>query len=236
MHAPWYSYMGIPYKGNCKAFYDSNDFDWGKHLHENKEKIKTLALEFLTQKEILKEEYFNRELVESKLKWELTSFLYWNQPIKQNVELGKDFYNIFNSIPGLTGLSISILPPNTIIKPHYGDTDAVCRIHIPVQIPAQLPECGLSVNNENKSWDDIIIFCDTHLHSAWNKTDKYRVVVIADILLPQFVSEKSKVCNNAISLLRLQKLLGNFPALNKLPWFLKGAIRYWFKFFISIAI
>lgn len=228
--------MGIPYKGICKAFYDVNEFEWGKYLQDNKEKIRTLTLEFLNTKGILKEEYFNRELVESKLKWELTSFLFWNKPVKQNVEIGKELFEMFQTINGLIGLSVSILPPHTVIKPHYGDTDAVCRIHIPVQIPAALPDCGLSVNNENKSWDDIIIFCDAHLHSAWNKTDKYRVVVIADVLLPQFVNKKSTVCNNAMSLLRLQKLLGKYSALNKLPGLVKGGIRYCFKLLILLRL
>ncbi len=236
MANPWYSYKGVPYKGTTPAFFDINSCEWGQYLISNKEKIKEFALQFLQKKDIIKEQYFNKELVEGTSKWELTSFLFWDLPSKKNIKIGSDFFNLFSSIKEITSLSISILPPNTSIKAHYGDTDAVCRIHIPVQVPDGLPDCGLKVDAKSVGWNDIIVFSDAHLHEAWNRTNEYRVVVILDILLPEYLNQKNKVCNNVRSLLRLQNAIAKMPFLNALPGFVKGGLRYGYKTFIYLGI
>lgn len=227
----WYSYKGVPYKGNAPAYYDLSNEQWFAELNTNVPKIRELTLQYLQQQNIAVNDYFNQELVSGKNPWKISPFLFWGQRNEQNIEKGKNLFAFFENIPQLTGLAISILPPNTSVKPHYGDTDAVYRIHIPVKIPAGLPLCGLKVNGIEKSWltEELIAFCDAHLHEAWNNSNEVRIVVIADVVREDFADETKNICSNVLSLLALQKLMAKFPALNALPWFAKGALRFLIK-------
>jgi aspartyl/asparaginyl beta-hydroxylase (cupin superfamily) len=102
-------------------------------------------------------------------------------------------------------------------------------VHLPIEIPGVLPDCGIEIAGLKFSWTDPVAFCDAHLHTAWNHTDKERIVMILDILRPDCRSSKKSVCNNLHSLLRLQNFLNHKPVFHRSPWFVKGGLRYFFK-------
>lgn len=233
----WYSYKGVPYEGDAPAFYNLSNREWFVELQNRLPEIQQLALGYLTQEGIEVNEYFNQALVSGQDKWKVSPFLFWGKRNEQNIEKGKVLFDCFAKTKGLTGLAISILPPNTSVKPHYGDTDAVYRIHIPVKVPDVLPACGLKVNGIEKSWepDKIIAFSDAHLHEAWNYTAQVRIVIIADVLREEFAAEAKNVCLNVLSLLALQKILSNQEVLQMLPGFVKGALRILLKTGIAIS-
>ncbi len=185
-------------------------------------------------------EYFNTGLVETG-KWKSRAFLVWGKKDKLlQHEKGKDIFHIFQNIPGLVSLSVSVLTPCTIVKPHHGDTDAIYRIHIPVFIPARLPQCGLRVNNIEKGWNDAepIAFCDAHLHEAWNQTDKARIILIADVVREDLLSQSKKICINVLAFLLLQRIFilfripVSYPSVKTGTHFLvpllKMIISFWF--------
>lgn len=234
MKRVWYSYQGIPYKGNCPAYYDLREVDWFKRLSDSQKVIKELALEYLKNEGVEIERYFNETLVRGEEQWKISPFLFWGRRNERNIDVGKELFKYFDSIPGLVGLAISILPAHTAVKPHYGDTDAVYRIHIPVFIPSGLPKCGLKVNGIERSWTENqpIVFCDAHLHEAWNYSEKTRLVIIADVLRAEFASMKTSVCKNVLSLLKLQQLLDSYSGFNLLPGPLKGLLRLIIKYLI----
>ncbi len=231
----WYSYKGIPYTGNAPAYFDIGKLQWFVELKANSQKIQELTTLYLQQQDIDVDNYFNQKLVEGNSAWKIAPFLFWGKRNEQNIEKGRELYGCFEKIPGLTGLAISILPASTSVKPHFGDTDAVYRIHIPVKIPASLPVCGIKVSGIEKSWtpNEPIVFCDAHLHEAWNKSREVRIVVIADVVREEFFSERMEICNNVLSLLKLQKLLVKIPLLSLLPGSMKGTIRHFLKRKIS---
>ncbi len=223
----WYSYKGLPYKGDCPAYYDLSSRNWFAELEMKQVQIQNLVLDYLKQEGIEVEKYFNESLVTGKENWKVSPFLFWGKQNKKNISKGKELYSLLENIPGLTGLSISILPPQTSVKPHYGDTDAIYRIHIPVKIPSQLPVCGLRVNGIEKSWGEIkaLAFCDAHLHEAWNHSNETRIVLIADILREECVHQQKNICKNVLSLLWLQQLTAKYHWLNSFPTFSRGILR-----------
>ncbi len=223
----WYSYKGVPYHGDCPAYYDLSSKKWFAELTNNLEKIKSLVLNYLKQEGIEIEKYFNTELVTGKENWKVSPFLFWGKRNEKNISKGKELYALFENISGLTGLSISILPPQTSVKPHYGDTDAVYRIHIPVKIASALPVCGLKVNGIEKSWEqnELLVFCDAQLHEAWNHSSETRIVLIADVLREEYLHEQKNICLNVLSLLRLQQITASHKWVDSLPGIVKGMLR-----------
>lgn len=77
----------------------------------------------------------------------------------------------------------SRLAPGTHIPPHNGATNSRLTVHLPLIVP---DNCGFRVGDETRSWTpgELLIFDDTILHEAWNRSDSQRVVLIFDIWHP----------------------------------------------------
>jgi beta-hydroxylase len=75
----------------------------------------------------------------------------------------------------------SRLEPHTEIAPHKGYTGDVLRFHLGIDIPDG--DCALIVDGVTKKWKngEILIFDDTFEHSAHNRTDHPRTVLLLDI-------------------------------------------------------
>ena len=61
----------------------------------------------------------------------------------------------------------------------------VLRCHIALDIPTT-GDCGLDVAGETKlhTTGEIIVFDDSKAHYAFNHSDRYRIVLIVDLLRP----------------------------------------------------
>lgn len=77
----------------------------------------------------------------------------------------------------------SELQPNTHIPPHNGATNTRLTVHLPLIVPEG---CALRVGDDTRHWvpGELLIFDDTILHEAWNRSDARRVVLIFDIWHP----------------------------------------------------
>jgi beta-hydroxylase len=127
----------------------------------------------------------------------LTFGLYFkSKQILPNVDLCPKSVNALNIIPGLVNAGFSILKSNSIIKPHTGYTNKVFRYHLGIDIPScNITECGLSVIKyldidagkftvDYYNWNNgrAFKFDDTLTHSAFNYTNKDRVILLLDVI------------------------------------------------------
>lgn len=88
---------------------------------------------------------------------------------------------IAESVPGLNLLHVSVMRPGTVLMPHRGPTRAVYRYHYGLVIPEG--NTGLYLSGHRIHWKEREGFTwdDTLIHGAWNKTDKPRLVIFADV-------------------------------------------------------
>jgi len=86
---------------------------------------------------------------------------------------------------------LSVLAPRTVIPEHYGVSNAVLTVHLPIVVP---PGCGLQVHDETRTPAEgkLLIFDDTWQHRAWNNSDQQRVVLIFELWHPD-LSEGEKL-------------------------------------------
>lgn len=213
----WYAYKNVsirgivkPYQGPEPAYYDLAGIAWYDELVKQLPSVQQLVRQMLERGGGDMSAYYNTGLV-SEGAWQSRPFLVWGvarQPLK--TAEGKALLAYFKNIPGIVSLSISVLKPHTHIKPHNGDTDATYRMHLPVVIPAGLPQCGIKVDGISRPWNnnDIVVFCDAHRHEAWNETEYVRVVLIVDVVKPAYLRKKRWVCFNVLCWLLLQKIVG----------------------------
>ena len=126
----------------------------------------------------------------------------------------------------LVMIGLSRMKPNCILKPHTGynndmSHNAVLRTHIPLYSPSNnFNELGLAVYADDSArvgqpstlptaqhtWEvgKLFTFDDTLLHEAWNKTSKYRDIIMVDSFVNNLVNDKlhlySPLTNKPVSI------------------------------------
>ena len=87
------------------------------------------------------------------------------------------------AIPGVYTFGFSIMKPNCEIIPHIGYSGDVLRVHLGLYTN---PQASIKVDGEKYTWEDgqLFVFDDTKVHSAWNRGDKDRVILLVDYLKP----------------------------------------------------
>lgn len=201
----WYHEKG-GYTGQNPPYYDLNGVPWFDKLQQNLPDIKQKVAALLKTEGVDIQHYYNPALVRNGW-WGGLLFLDWRMRNEETIDKGKEVFAYFRDIPGLVNLTVSILKPNTRLHGHCGYTDAVYRIHLPVYIPAGLPECGMTVAGITKTWTDgeLLPFCDAHYHEVWNNTNEPRIIMIMDVLKEEFLPQIDKICADALYDIRLQK-------------------------------
>ncbi len=89
--------------------------------------------------------------------------------------------------PSAMNGGFSLLRPGTEIKPHVGYTSEVIRLHLGLDVQEEDPEkIGIRVGGETRGWKngELMLFDDTIEHSAWNRSDSERLILLVDLLRP----------------------------------------------------
>jgi beta-hydroxylase len=159
-------------------FLDTNDFPFTAILEANwkiiRQEYKQLSAELMMpwpEKQI-----YNQG-------WEALGLWAFGHRFDDNCKRCPETAALVEQIPGLTMAGFSRLAPGTEIKPHVGYTNTVLRCHLGLIIP---DDCGIEVGGESRTWKEgkCLVFDDTTLHSAWNKSNEPRVVLITDFVKP----------------------------------------------------
>lgn len=206
----WFGVYGKPYELDEPAFFDE-DFPWKKVLEQRFQEIKS-ELEPLMQNGDGLQPYFDEGLQFPPRNWKTLSFLYWGVKTKK-AESMPGLLSLLRDIPGLVNVSVSMLEPNSRILPHSGETNAVFRVHLGLEVPAGLPECGFKVHEEMRPWQEgeLLVFLDAHQHEAFNESNGRRYILLLDIMRPEFMHLQRRVCVMALSILSLYWVLAHIP-------------------------
>jgi aspartate beta-hydroxylase len=78
----------------------------------------------------------------------------------------------------------SVLRPGSHINAHHGVTNVRLVMHLPLVVPR---DCALNlVDRGEHQWEEgrLVMFDDTYLHEAWNRSDSTRIVLLMDCWNP----------------------------------------------------
>jgi aspartyl/asparaginyl beta-hydroxylase (cupin superfamily) len=214
LKTPQFPYYNFVHKKNLSSsakdeFYDPSNFAWTKTIENKYTEISQEIFAFINQHENEFKPYFASELVNEPGKWKTIGFLFWGAKEKKNYPKCPITMNLLKEIPGLVTFGISKLDPHSEIKPHLGDTSAIYRCHLPIKVPASLPVSGFYVGYSERSWEEgkLMIFNDAAYHKGWNHSDESRIILLIDIIRPEFMWQKKWICAFVLSSLALQKYL-----------------------------
>lgn len=112
-------------------------------------------------------------------------------PVTSEVLDGLDLCRIADQAPEIC---YSVIRPHTHLKAHHGVTNARLVMHLPLIVPE---DCALNVVDIGEHhWHEgqLMMFDDTYLHEAWNRSDRTRVIVLMDCWNPHLtVPEREAV-------------------------------------------
>ncbi len=99
----------------------------------------------------------------------------------------------------------SILRPGSRIMPHYGVSNVRAVMHLPLQVPL---DCALNIVDAGEHhWQEgqLMMFDDTYLHEAWNRSTSTRVILLMDCWNPHL---------SLIERMAVRQLIETISALN----------------------
>lgn len=232
----WFSlYDRGTYEGVEPAFYNPNEMGFSKTLEDNFVVIKNELNEYLKSHQL--QSYFNSTMVEKKYSWKTISLKWWGIKFYNNYKFFPNTLKCLSSIDGLMSASFNLLHAGGKIVPHCGDTNGIYRIHLGIEIPEGLPNCGFRVRDEWRSWEEgkLLIFVDAVNHEAINVSNKDRFIMSLDVIKPEFKNKKNYICSVVLTSLFLQNRAESFGVLYKLPLFFQKAFGSFLVPFAYIA-
>lgn len=223
MSSLWYASSGKPYNEAEPGFFDSREHTWATDIEEHWNEIKGEVQKFIDTHDKSFTSNAERYKGLEKAEWSSLTFSFWGIKVKGGLEKEcPTLAGYLNKIPGLVSISFSRLAPYSVIAEHRGDTNAAFRCHLGIEVPEGRPNCGFMVSGEQRAWQEgkWLFFNDAQRHSAWNKTDKRRILLILDVIRPEFLHQQKTICARLIA----RHSINNKPYLEKLPKPLKNIV------------
>lgn len=196
---PWISYELRGFDVREPHVFDVTQFDWVKSLEAQWSVIRDELLAVVGHDEVFLT-YPDAGMTSRKGAWKTAGMLYWTFRSDKYASMFPNTWKILQSVPNLTSASFLLLEPNSTIKPHYGDTNAVVRCHMGLVVPAPAPRCGLRVKDHTFSWEEgrIFMFNDAHEHTAWNNTNQNRFILSFDVMRPEFLGQETWAASHVL--------------------------------------
>ena len=119
-------------------------------------------------------------------------------PVTSSVLETIDLCRIADQAPEIC---FSVLNSQTHIKPHYGVTNTRLVMHLPLVVPR---DCALHVvGTAPHAWVEgqPVMFDDTFLHEAWNRSDSTRVILLMDCWNPHLTAIERQACTQLIEMI-----------------------------------
>ena len=233
----WFSlYDRNNYTGSEQTFYDPATLSFSKVFEENSSAIKSELAHYLHSNQLTS--YFNTTMVETQDTWKTISLKWWGINFYSNQKSFPTTTKLIKSVDGLVSASFNLLQAGGKIKQHCGDTNGIYRIHLGIEIPATIPECGFRVKDEWRNWEEgkVLVFVDANNHEAINLSTKNRFIFSFDVIRPEFSSQKNYICAVVLTSLFLQNRAETFGFLYKTPLWFQQTIGFMLVPFAFAAI
>lgn len=234
----WFSIydFSFDYKGNEPAFPDVHHLPWASEFELHAEKIKAELNAYLEKNSL--ESYFNSSMVTRKNSWRTVSLKTWAIELYKTQKEFPFTASLLKKYPSIISASFNLLEAGSSIKAHCGDTNAIYRCHLGLEIPEGLPKCGFKVKDETRAWVNgkWFAFMDAYVHEAWNHSEHGRYIFLIDVMRDEFAEKKKLVISTVRTSLFLQKRAERLKFLLRLPPWIIKAIAKTMRPFISLAI
>lgn len=117
--------------------------------------------------------------------WKRFYLKWYGANLKSAEQLCPKTLALLNQLPQVKGAMFTMLPPGARLGAHRDPYAGSLRYHLGLVTPNS-DDCYIDVDGQRYSWRDgeVVMFDETYIHSAENKTDKNRIILFLDIKRP----------------------------------------------------
>ncbi len=118
--------------------------------------------------------------------WRSYMLMIYGHVFKEHMERCPVTSGLILQEPRVSSAMFSILAPGASLRPHRGPYKGVLRYHLALIVPGDGSECELMVGDVRRNWVEggSLLFDDTFLHAAHNRSRSPRVVLFIDLIRP----------------------------------------------------
>jgi beta-hydroxylase len=170
-----------------KPLFDTHDFPQLANLRDNWQTIRDEALLLSNEGHIRAATGHNDAGFNSFFKagWCRFYLTWYGESIPSAETLCPKTVAFLKATPGVKSAMFALLPPGGKLNPHRDPFAGSLRYHLGLVTPNS-PDCNIHVDGEKYFWRDgeDIMFDETYVHWAENKTDVTRIILFCDIERP----------------------------------------------------
>ncbi|WP_266160490.1 aspartyl/asparaginyl beta-hydroxylase domain-containing protein [Dyella silvatica] len=178
-----YAFSAVP----ARPILDRSGFPQLDLLQANWQTIRDEALQLFDEGHIRAAEKHNDASFNSFFKqgWKRFYLKWYGEPLASAETLCPKTVALLKSIPSVKAAMFALLPPGSKLNPHRDPFAGSLRYHLGLITPNS-DDCRIFVDGEVHSWRDgkDIVFDETFVHWAENRTDQTRVILFADVERP----------------------------------------------------
>ncbi len=182
-----YAFSAVP----SKAILDRPAFPHLDALRDSWRMIREEALHLFDEGYIRAAEKHNDAGFGSFFKegWKRFYLKWYGEPLPSAHALCPQTVALLEKIPSVKAAMFALLPPGSKLNPHRDPFAGSLRYHLGLITPNS-DDCLIFVDGEPYSWRDgeDIVFDETFVHWAENKTDQTRVILFCDVERPLHTS------------------------------------------------
>jgi beta-hydroxylase len=117
--------------------------------------------------------------------WKRFYLKWYGEPLASAEALCPNTVALLKSIPNVKAAMFALLPPGSKLNPHRDPFAGSLRYHLGLITPNS-DDCRIFVDGEMHAWYDgkDVVFDETYVHWAENRTDQTRVILFADVERP----------------------------------------------------
>lgn len=185
--APINCFMYLFSKVPCTPFLKAEHFPELKLLDAHWEEIRDEALKLARSGSIRKSDKFDDLGFNSFFKtgWSRFYLMWYGQDHMSAALTCPVTVKLLKQIPGIKAAMFASLPPGGTLVRHRDPFAGSLRYHLGLVTPGT-PNCFIDVDGQRHIWRDgeSVVFDETYLHYAENKSDQTRVVLFCDVERP----------------------------------------------------
>lgn len=117
--------------------------------------------------------------------WKRFYLKWYGANLKSAEQLCPKTLALINTLPNVKGAMFTMLPPGARLGKHRDPYAGSLRYHLGLVTPNN-DDCYISVDGQKYSWRDgeAVMFDETFIHYAENKTDQNRIILFLDVKRP----------------------------------------------------
>lgn len=178
-----YAFSAVP----AEPYLDRRAFGHLDPLREQWQAIREEALHLFDEGYIRAAEKHNDASFASFFKegWKRFYLTWYGEPLASAHTLCPNTVALLEKIPEVKAAMFALLPPGAKLNPHRDPFAGSLRYHLGLVTPNS-DACRIFVDGEEYSWRDgeDVVFDETYVHWAENRTDQTRVILFCDVERP----------------------------------------------------